>query len=87
MRLFEKHRASVNNGSPYKTIQTSKGREIQLESVDVIGMVLWHLKSKNPIYKLCPVFGVVPSTASVWIDYGLEVMSKVIEDNEFQCLL
>ena len=45
-------------------------------------MVLWYLKSKDPIYKLCPVFGVVPSTASVWLDYGVEVMSKVIEGNE-----
>ena len=64
----------MNNGSSYKTIQTSKGRKPQLEFVDIVGMVLWNLKSKNPIYKLCLVFGVVPSTARVWLDYGLEVM-------------
>ena len=39
------------------------------------------------MYKLCPIFGLVPSSVSVWLDFGLEVMQKIVRtyrDNHFR---
>ena len=33
------------------------------------------------MYKMCPIFGLVPSSISVWLDFGLEVMTKVVLSN------
>ncbi len=30
------------------------------------------------MYQLCPVFGVVQATLSVWLDYALEVLLRVV---------
>ncbi len=30
------------------------------------------------MYQLCPVFGVVQTTLSVWLDYALEVLLRVV---------
>lgn len=32
-------------------------------------------------YKLAPIFALVPSSLSVWIDYELEVITSIIEFN------
>lgn len=45
-----------------------------------MGISLWYLKSSDPIYKICPAFGVVPSTIVVWLDYGLEVLLRVLKN-------
>ena len=34
-------------------------------TIHLIGIVLWYLKSKDCIYGMCPIFGVVPLTMSV----------------------
>ena len=38
------------------------------------------LKSRCPLYKLCTVFGVVPSSMYVWLDFGLEVLLRVVQN-------
>lgn len=78
LRNFEEQRSDVNNGSPYCTEKKRRGRRPHLRSIDIIGLVLCFLKTKDPVYRLCPVFGIVPSTASVWLDYVLEVFSTII---------
>ena len=45
-------------------------------------MVLWYLKGQNCLYRLCPIFGVVQSTISIWLNYALEVMIRVVQDTE-----
>ena len=41
-------------------------------------MVLWFLKSKDNQYRLCPIFAVVQSTLSVWLNYAIRVMYNVV---------
>ena len=41
-------------------------------------MALNYLKSRDPLYKLCPIFGVVHTTAALWLDYALEVLKVVV---------
>ncbi len=52
----------------------------QLSSIDLIGLALWYLKTLCAANRLCPVFGVVPSSVYVWIDYAMEVLLKVVKD-------
>ena len=77
---FERHRNQTNHGSPFRRFVKRRGRKPQLQSIDLIGIVLWYLKSKDCIYRMCPIFGVVPSTMSVWLNYAMEVMLKVVQD-------
>jgi len=41
-------------------------------------MALFFLKSRDPLYKMCPIFGVVPTTTAVWLDYSLDVLKRVV---------
>jgi len=75
---FEEARKTLNFGSPYRRSNSTRGRRPQLTSIDLIGLVLYYLKSRDPLYKLCPIFGVVPTTAQVWLDFSLEIMKKVV---------
>ena len=68
----------MNHGSPYRTGYSPKGRKPQLESVDLLGLALYYLKSKDSVYKLCLIFGIVPTSAYVWLDFSLEVLSRTV---------
>lgn len=50
----------------------------QLYSIDLLGLALWFLKSRCTIDKLSLIFGVVPATCNVWLNYALEVLSRVV---------
>lgn len=50
--LFDTERHNVSFGGPYRTGMSNRGRKSQLDSIDVIGLVLWFLKSRDRIYKL-----------------------------------
>lgn len=77
---FEAVRNAVNFGSPYRYGPKVRGRKPLLESVDILGLVLKYLKSTARQHELCGMFGLVPSTVSVWIDYGLTVLLRVLRD-------
>lgn len=51
--LFEKQRAKLSFGSSYRNGPKKAGRRAQVDSVDLIGLALWYLKSRDPIFKLC----------------------------------
>lgn len=76
--LFEVQRLKLNFGSPYRCGPKTRGRRTLLESIDILGLSLWFLKSRDPLYKLCPLFGVVTSSATVWLDYALAVLLRVV---------
>lgn len=44
-----------------------------------MGLVLLSIKSKCNQYDLFPIFGLIPTSVSVWIDYGMEVLYRVSE--------
>lgn len=48
-----------------------------LSSVNMIGMVHWYDKSAGQIYSYCPLFELVPSSISTWVDYVLTVQYRV----------
>lgn len=52
-------------------------------TVDVLGLSLWYLKSRDPMYKMCTVFGLVPSSVQVWLDFSLEVSLRMVQNTEF----
>ena len=76
--LFSEAREKYTRGSPYRNGHKTRGRQPQLESTDLLTMCLWYLKSTGRMYQLCPVFGVVQTTLSVWLDYALEVLLRVV---------
>jgi len=78
---FTARRAEVNFGSPYRKGPKRRGRNEQMETIDLLGIALWYLKSRDPIYKMCTTFGLVPSSMSAWLDYSMEVLFKVVTDS------
>lgn len=78
--LFQAIRPTVNYGSPYRRGPKLSGRKCGLDSVDILGLVLCYLKSSARQMSLCPMFGLVPSSLQIWVDYGMEVLSKVFKD-------
>lgn len=77
--LFENKRPTVNFGSPYRTGPKVSGRKPSLASVDILGLTLHYLKSSARQIHLCPMFGLVPSSVQVWVDYGMEVLFRVVK--------
>ena len=79
MPLFEYERERCNYGSPYRIGPKVRGRKPFLRSCDLLGMALWYLKTKASMYSLCPIFGVVPSSIGVWMDFSLQVLLHVVK--------
>lgn len=79
--LFTQVRPTVNYGSPYRTSESPREGKPIIETIDLLGLLLLYLKSSDRQYKLAHIFGLVPSSLSVWIDYALEIMVKIIELN------
>ena len=77
--LFNIERLGCNFGSPYRHAPKQRGRNPQLQSVDMLAMALWYIKTKGTMFSLCPVFGIVPSSIGVWMDYSLEVLLRVVK--------
>lgn len=77
---FESVRSTVNFGSPFRKGPKKRGRNPHVTSLDILGLVLKYVKSTGRQYEMCGMFGFVPSTVSVWIDYGLTVLLKVLRD-------
>ena len=77
--LFNIECQSCNYGSPYRKGPKTRGRNPQLRSVDLLARSLWYVKTKGTLFSLCPVFGIVPSSIGVWMDYSLEVLLHVVK--------
>ena len=78
---FHAQRLAVNFGSPFRRGPKTRGRKPLLNSVDILCLTLKYLRSPAFMYECCPFFGITPSTASEWIDYGLCVLLKVVTGN------
>ncbi len=76
--LFEETRKTVNHSIPYKQTGSTRGCRPAVVSVDLLGMALYYLKSRDVLYKICPVFGLVPSSLHVWLDFASEVLLKTV---------
>lgn len=57
---FTQIRQFADFGSPYRRTNTRRRYPLLLDSVDLVGLVLLFLKSKDNLYRLCPVFGGCP---------------------------
>lgn len=57
-----------------------RGLTCIITSVDILCLVLRYLKIICLQMALFPMFGLVPSSTYVWIDYGLEIFCKVLPD-------
>lgn len=77
---FDAKRGTVNYGSPYRHGVKTRGRIPSIESIDILGLTLRYLKSSGRMYELCGTFGLVPTSVSVWVDYGLTVLRMTLRD-------
>lgn len=77
--LFSQERENFNFGSPFRNGPKTKGRRALLETLDILGMVLWYLKTKGTMFSLCPIFGITGSTIGVWLYYSSEVLIRVVK--------
>lgn len=68
----------MNYGSPFCKQSKVQEKRPALDSIDLVGIVLWFLKSKDFAYRMCPVFGIVPVTLIVWLKYALYVIFKAV---------
>eukprot|EP00171_Calliarthron_tuberculosum_P001424 IDg1424t1 len=80
--LFDIERPRVNKGGPYRRTESPRGRRPQLESIDLLGLALFYLKSCDSVYRACPIFGIVPSSVYVWLDYSLQVLERVVKRSD-----
>ncbi len=78
--LFRQTRPMINNGNPYKKFFCTRGRRPALQSVDLLGLALYYLTRRDIAYKICSVFGLVPSSLHVWIDSALIVLLKTVKN-------
>lgn len=49
---------------------------------DMPGLAVWFRKTKTAMYQLCPIFRLTKSKVSVWIDYSLKVLCRVVKDEK-----
>ena len=80
--LFIEEQEKANFGSPFRTEPKTRGRKPLLTKVGLLGFILY-LKSRNCMYRICMVFGVVPSTASVWLNYASNLLLKFAQRFDF----
>lgn len=81
---FEMERKGVNFGSPYRMGPKVRGRRPHVTGTDLLGIALWYLKTSSNQYAMCPVFGFVPTSINVWLDYALEVLLQVVKKKDRQ---
>lgn len=70
-------REAPNYGSPYRKGPKVCKRRCTVTSVDLLGLLLWYLKSSGRQYNLHTVFGLITLFVNVWIDYEIGVMYYV----------
>ena len=48
----------------------------------MLGLALFYMKSRDSVYNMCPVFGIIPSSMYVWLDFSLEILLRVVERSD-----
>lgn len=79
MRCFQHPHPCVRRSIEKDYIKMTRkagGQKPWIETIDLLGFVSWYLKSSARQYSICPIFGLVPTTLSVWIDYGILDLHK-----------
>lgn len=76
---FEHERKKDNFGSPYGTSRLTRGGRALLESFDLDILSVYYMYSRDAVYKMCPIFGIVPSSAHAWLDFSMEVLLRVVK--------
>lgn len=74
---FMELEAAVSHGLPERT-----GRPPQLDFRGQLGLYLFFLGSRMPLKHLCMLFGVVPSTASVFINRFIRLVPRKLRRND-----
>lgn len=77
---FQLERSTTNFGSPYSAAPKHSGRKSTVTSADLLALSLHYLRTKGPALHLCPFFGLVQTSLSVWLDYSLRVLYQVVSN-------
>lgn len=78
--LFEEKRNGYNFVSLFRKGPKTRSRRSLLKFIDLLGISLWYLKSRETLYSLCSNFEVIDSTIGAWLEHGQEVLRQVVCD-------
>ena len=72
----------LNFGSPFRIGRSTRGCKATLESFNLLGLALHYLKGKDVMYKICLIFGLIPSSLYVMLDHAPEVLLTPVTKTE-----
>ena len=79
VRLFQPvYDRYTPHGTTIKIVKKRAGRQRLLNATSCLGLVLTWLRSRGGNRFLCFMFGILPSSCSVWLQYGKRVLLKVL---------
>ena len=68
------------HGKTIRQVKKKAGQNRLLNSVACLGLVLTWLRSRGGNKFLCFMFGIIPSSCSIWLWYGKRVLIKVLRN-------
>lgn len=84
LKFYLEH-AKFPFGVPYCSLLHKaklRGRSCSVSTEDNLGLVLWRLKISDQNSQVRPIFGLVPSSGSVWLDNRLRVLHRTPRRND-----
>lgn len=73
-------KATANLGIPYRRGEKKQGHLLSIDSIDILGLTLHYLNSFGRQFELYGIFGLVPSSVLVWVEYGSSVLLKTLRE-------
>ena len=68
------------HGKTIRAVKKKGGRNCLLSPAACLGLVLTWLRSRGGNKFLCFMFGIIPSSCSIWLRYGKRVLIKVLRN-------
>ena len=79
VRLFQPvYDRYTPHGTTIRIVKKRAGRQRLLNATSCLGLVLTWLRSRGGNRFLCFMFGILPSSCSIWLRYGKRVLLKVL---------
>lgn len=75
--LFTEGRAKVKYGTPYRKGRKNTGRRFSISKIDILGIVIWHLKSTSKQKSYYPIFVQVSTYVNVWLNFRMDLFYNV----------
>ena len=70
------------HGTTIRMVKKRAGRQRLLDATSCLGLVLTWLRSRGGNRFLCFMYAILPSSCSIWLQYGKRVLLKVLHNVE-----